>query len=478
MYAYILPILDGLTIFISLILAIVLRGVIFADGFEPSSELRFSELLFLAAYSGASILIFEYFKLYQTNIFATVIDHILQIVKSLVVVVLGIAVLAYFIRASFIVGSRLIIVYFSVIAAAFLIAGRAVAFRYLYLMFSRHDLFKRNVIVLGAGDIGRNLALNLVVYDYIGLNVVGFLDDDRNAGTTVFSGCKILGKVAEIEDFIKIYDIDEIIICIENAKQTEFIALVERCVKTGVTVKVSSPLYDVIPSRLEIEKYGDTAVVGVSHVGPSKSYEFQKRVFDALFAAFGVIVLLPVFAAIAVMIKLDSRGPVLFRQTRIGRNGKPFEFFKFRSMYLGSDDEDREVEYAEMIRGAREGNGDGDAPMKIVNESRITPVGRFLRRSSLDELPQLINVMLGDMSLVGPRPCLPYEWKYYEDWQKDRFSVTPGCTGMWQVFGRSKVSFQDMCVLNLFYAQNLSFRLDLWLIFKTIPVMVFGRGGK
>jgi undecaprenyl-phosphate galactose phosphotransferase len=143
----------------------------------------------------------------------------------------------------------------------------------------------------------------------------------------------------------------------------------------------------------------------------------------------------------------------------------------------GTSDTGREEKYAQLIRGDWAG-GSTQTPTKIVDESRVTKIGSILRRSSLDELPQLYNVLRGDMSLVGPRPCLPYEWKHYEDWHKKRLKVMPGCTGMWQVLGRSQVGFQDMFILDLFYSQNASFHLDLWLLLKTIPVMVFGKGGK
>ncbi len=199
---------------------------------------------------------------------------------------------------------------------------------------------------------------------------------------------------------------------------------------------------------------------------------------NALCAAGALILLLPIFVVIMIFIKLDSRGRVIFSQTRIGKHGKPFKFYKFRTMQEGSEQDPlREEKYARLIQGTWK-EQDPDAPTKIVDASKVTSVGRFLRRTSLDELPQLFNVLKGDMSLVGPRPCLPYEWKHYEEWHKRRLSVTPGCTGVWQVVGRSEVGFKDMVVLDLFYSQNASFYLDLWLLLKTIPVMVLGRGGK
>jgi lipopolysaccharide/colanic/teichoic acid biosynthesis glycosyltransferase len=192
-----------------------------------------------------------------------------------------------------------------------------------------------------------------------------------------------------------------------------------------------------------------------------------------------LIVLLPLFLVIALAIRLDSRGPVFFRQVRIGKNGVPFKLYKFRSMTVGADnDEERKRQMKEFIKTKRAGPPSDAISTKIVNEARVTAVGKWLRKLSLDEFPQLINVLRGEMSIVGPRPCLPYEWEQYEEWHKRRLSVLPGLTGMWQVAGRSVVSFEDMVILDLHYIQNASLVLDLRVMLKTIPVVLFGTGAK
>lgn len=161
---------------------------------------------------------------------------------------------------------------------------------------------------------------------------------------------------------------------------------------------------------------------------------------------------------------------------RIGKDGKPFKFYKFRSMKINSDsDKERESFMIDFIKNNYAANLNST---KIINENNITSVGKFIRKTSLDELPQLINVLKGDMSLVGPRPCLKYEYDSYDDWHKRRHTVMPGCTGVWQVSGRSTVSFRDSVVLDLYYINNMTPWLDLQLIFKTFPVMIFGRGAK
>jgi lipopolysaccharide/colanic/teichoic acid biosynthesis glycosyltransferase len=177
---------------------------------------------------------------------------------------------------------------------------------------------------------------------------------------------------------------------------------------------------------------------------------------------------------VALMIKISSPGPVFFKQTRIGRYGKEFQFYKFRSMsVINGDDEERKQKMIDFMK-----DENGTQKTKIINDSRVTWIGKIIRKLSLDELPQLFNVLKGEMSLVGPRPCLPYEYENYDEWQKRRVSVIPGCTGVWQVWGRSSVSFKESVVLDLYYINNMSPWFDLQLIFQTIPVMLTAKGAK
>jgi lipopolysaccharide/colanic/teichoic acid biosynthesis glycosyltransferase len=201
-------------------------------------------------------------------------------------------------------------------------------------------------------------------------------------------------------------------------------------------------------------------------------FNIYKRVFDVVVTTVGIVVLLIPFALIALVIKLTAKGPVFYAHTRIGKNCEPFRFYKFRTMYLGADDVSHREFVADFIR-----SGIGDGVKKITNDPRVTPIGRFLRKTSLDELPQLINVLKGDMSLVGPRPCLPYELDSYQQWHRRRLSVIPGCTGLWQVAGRSAVDFNDMVILDLFYIDNMSPLFDLRIMFRTLPVMLLAKGG-
>ena len=205
-------------------------------------------------------------------------------------------------------------------------------------------------------------------------------------------------------------------------------------------------------------------------------YTRAKRMFDILFTLLLALPLLLVSAFIAVLIMLDSRGPVLFRQKRVGQNGKEFEMLKFRSMYVHQDDGTHREAIKLYMNGEKLNNG-GKTPYKITQDSRITRIGHFLRKTSLDEIPQFWNVLMGEMSLVGPRPPLPYEVELYSSHATLRLCGKPGLTGPWQVHGRSCVSFDEMVEMDISYLQQQSFWKDVRFICLTIPVMVVGRGG-
>lgn len=209
--------------------------------------------------------------------------------------------------------------------------------------------------------------------------------------------------------------------------------------------------------------YGSKKTLNVKYNHKSMLFSLTKRLFDIVVSAFLLIVLSPVIILTAVLIKLDSKGPVLFMQNRVGKNGNVFKMYKFRSMYIDAEERLKELNSLNEAKGPI---------FKIKNDPRVTKVGRFLRKSSIDELLQLVNVIKGEMSLVGPRPPLPREVKKYTLNQKQRLVVTPGITGLWQVSGRSKLTFDDMVSLDLYYIENKNIFLDLRILVKTIPAVL------
>ena len=214
-------------------------------------------------------------------------------------------------------------------------------------------------------------------------------------------------------------------------------------------------------------------------VSASSNDSGAKRAVDIVFSLVVLIFGLPFYLLIAALIKLTSEGPVLFVQDRCGRDGAPFQFYKFRTMMADNCDQPHRQFTKSFIKGQamQEGN-ESDKPMfKLKGDPRVTSIGRFLRRTSLDELPQFINVLKGEMTLVGPRPPVIYELAHYKEWHRGRLTVKPGLTGLWQVSGRSTVPFDEMVMLDLYYIENWSLTLDFNIVLRTIPVMFFGCGG-
>ena len=207
------------------------------------------------------------------------------------------------------------------------------------------------------------------------------------------------------------------------------------------------------------------------------SYLAAKRLVDVLLSSLALVITAPILLVIALCVKTSSRGPILFRQTRVGKDGRLFTLYKFRTMYHDADPEVHRRHVQSLIRSqSSEGKSAGPPMRKLVNDPRITPVGRFLRRTSLDELPQFFNVMRGDMSLVGPRPPLPYEVEAYHEWHFARLSALPGITGLWQVRGRSRVTFDEMVRMDIDYIAHRSLWLDLKIILLTVPAVLTGSG--
>lgn len=203
--------------------------------------------------------------------------------------------------------------------------------------------------------------------------------------------------------------------------------------------------------------------INPSKIESRKGYHFVKRLFDIILSTIGLIVLSPIMGIIAYRIKKEDGGPVFYKQVRVGKNGHQFRMYKFRSMIVNAD------QLLEKLKNQNEVTG---AMFKMKHDPRITKIGQFIRKHSLDELPQLVNVLKGDMSLVGPRPPLPSEVNHYTDYDKQRLYVTPGCTGLWQVTERNNVGFDEMVKLDLKYIQRASLYYDLWIIWKTITIII------
>jgi exopolysaccharide biosynthesis polyprenyl glycosylphosphotransferase len=277
-----------------------------------------------------------------------------------------------------------------------------------------------------------------------------------------------------VRGFVEERGFREVIIAPDAQTPGEILTVAFACLDAGAPVRLVAPDFRGLARALGSE-LSEMQLRRFDLDGPER---ILKRAIDLFGAAVGVVVLAPLFAGIALAIRLTSRGPVFFRQERIGLRGRRFLMNKFRTMQHGNDSGDYEAYVRSFILEGRpaEVTADGVEIFKPKSDPRVTRVGGWLRKLSLDELPQLWNVLLGDMSLVGPRPCLPCEWDLYQPWQRRRFDVIPGCTGLWQVAGRSRVRFDDMVILDLYYAHHGTVLTDLRLIAQTGPVMLFGHG--
>ncbi len=329
--------------------------------------------------------------------------------------------------------------------------------------------FHERVLIIGAGEVGHTVAAKVAAHPEYRIDLVGFLDDGeprRKDGRG--RALPLIGTLADLDAIIAEEGIDRVIVAFSRARHNDFLRVVRACSDSGVRVNIVPRLFEVVSSRALVDDIEGIPLLDVAHAELSTFNMGIKRVFDLIVGGLICMVALPLMAAVAVIIKLDSRGPVFFRQERMGRGGGTFRIFKFRTMHVGAEDE--RMELAEI-------HNDYDGPMfKLKNDPRITRVGAVLRHWSIDELPQMLNVMAGDMSLVGPRPLWVEEAKQCRGWTQKRLDITPGITGLWQVLGRSDIPFDEMVKLDYMYVTGWSLSWDIKLLFQTVPAVLNRRG--
>jgi exopolysaccharide biosynthesis polyprenyl glycosylphosphotransferase len=308
---------------------------------------------------------------------------------------------------------------------------------------------------------------HLVARPELGYSVVGFVDDDPERANTDIGRFRALGNTSHLSDLLREHGVDEVIITLPSQEHRQIMRLTEYCLQAGVRPLIVPDVYQMSLSRVAVEDVAGIPMLSPHEIRLSPWARAFKRMVDVLGAGIGLLVLSPFLLLIAVLIRLDSPGPPLYRQIRVGRDGRLFSVVKFRSMIRDADQHKEEILHLNEAAG----------PMfKIRDDPRLTRMGRFLRRISLDELPQLWNVLRGDMSLVGPRPALPEEVADYTAWQRRRLSTSPGMTGLWQVSGRSDIPFDEMVLLDIYYIENWSPLLDATILVRTVPKVLLGTG--
>lgn len=417
------------------------------------------------------VLIFRQHLLYKYKVYSTGVSQFAQLARALLINALLLIAVLFFLREDWIQHSRTNLFLFTLFSLVLLSFFRIVVFRKLLLP-AITGFEARRILLVGAGEEARALLAESLSGQTHPFEIVAMVD---RSGTFAkeSSGAIVLATVPLLKEFVSLHNIHEIVVAENDLPYEDVVRLIAEARETGVPIHLLSDHFKVIHERVtkSTSEFLNVTAAPISHGLHGFYSTTLKRVVDLVGTAIGLVLLSPFFAIIVLAIKLGSRGPLFYSTEVIGQKGTPFRWYKFRTMQLGHDDEQHREHVAQHIQLGTRPTG------KLENDPRITSIGRWLRRHSLDELPQLYNVLKGDMSLVGPRPCLPYEFEQYAAWHKERFAVRPGMTGLWQVSGRSAVSFNDMVILDLYYIHNISLWLDAAIILRTVGVVLTGKGG-
>ena len=332
----------------------------------------------------------------------------------------------------------------------------------------RHVSYQQNTIIVGAGDVGQIVARKLMQHPEYGINLLGFVDRAPKARRSDLEQLKLLGPPERLTAIIRMLDVERIVIAFSGESDEETLDLIREVKDLDVQIDIVPRFFDVVGPGMAVHSVEGLPLLGLPPLRLARSSRLLKRTMDLAVSAAALVCLAPVLVVVALLVKLDSRGPVLFRQVRMGFGSQTFRIWKFRTMSVDAEERKADVVHLNKHLG-------GDVRMfKVKDDPRVTRLGRFLRKTSLDELPQLLNVFVGQMSLVGPRPLILDEDQHVQNWARKRLDLKPGMTGLWQVLGRSDIPFEEMVKLDYMYVTGWSLKTDLQLIARTVPV-AFGR---
>lgn len=406
--------------------------------------------------------IFIAFSVYDPNRTYRAVDEYQMLSIVCLVSALALAGIVYFSVREV---SRLTLVYFYAIQLALVVLWRAVV-RIIRKSLNIKGRDLRNVLLIGGGEVAHKALERLDELAWAGVHLVGYLTDGEpipsNNGT-----CPRLGNLTDVENVMREQDVQDVLIALPAESYSKVNELIIHLIDKPSNVWIVPDYFSLLIYGGHVEDLGDVPMISIKAPKLTGYQRVVKRAFDLVIGTLLLLLILPVMGVIAVAIRLDSAGPIIFKQRRVGENGRLFWMYKFRSMYDGADLRLKEV---------MEIDTEGNLIHKRPDDPRVTRIGRFLRKTSLDELPQFLNVLKGDMSLVGPRPELPILVEKYEPWQRARFAVPQGITGWWQVNGRSDKPMHLNTEDDLYYVRNYSLLLDLQIILKTALVVLRGKG--
>jgi exopolysaccharide biosynthesis polyprenyl glycosylphosphotransferase len=450
-----LPVLDfaglALAIFTALILKEAVHGVV-----RPSAALHGSENFIPFAYL-LTALLFARSGLYAERGLRPGLSRIVGSLFEVAVVALVFAVVngEHF--------SSYYLFYGSLAFAIFYVSSLRALYDRITALVLHIAGYRRRTLLVGRGKHIGDVGHALVDQAHTPVEVVGFLAPEPIAD----NGLRPLGSLAQLDAVLEGENVDEVIIADPDFPQEDAVELVDRCHRRGVGVRLAPSTMEILIHRAE---FVPGQSVPLFELGPPafEGVDFAlKRTFDIIGASLLLILLSPLLLAITLAVRLTSRGPVLFHSMRRGIGQRPFACLKFRTMHTDAEEQQADLEELNEASGAL---------FKIRQDPRLTSVGRFLRRFSLDELPQLVNVLRGEMSLVGPRPLPERDYAMLDDWHRKRYLVLPGITGLWQVSGRSELDFDDLVHLDFIYLERWSLALDLTILLKTVPAVLLRRG--
>jgi exopolysaccharide biosynthesis polyprenyl glycosylphosphotransferase len=393
--------------------------------------------------------------------------------RILLIAVLGvfaISTLNFYIDREVYLLSRAWILYVGLFTFLFLVLGRVFVRRIINLIFTRLNI-RRNVIIVGVNEEGRRIATTFNKVELDNANIVGFADSSKrlkaeDGPIKEFKGFKVLGALDNIREYLEKYDIDTIVISSPDLKYDEIQEFLENIKEFGLEILMSPSLFEFSVSRMRMFDYGGIPLIQITKVTRDWKIKVTKFIIDYTLGILIFMVFVIIYPLIALAIKLDSEGPVFYRQERYGENFKKIMIYKFRTMIKNADSR---KDIISKIYNKKSG-------FKIKNDPRITRVGRFLRKTSLDEFPQILNVLKGELSIVGPRALAIKEGDQLEEWEKKRMTVKQGITGLWQISGRSDLNYEERIKLDLFYIHNWSLWLELKIILFTILRVLFRKG--
>jgi exopolysaccharide biosynthesis polyprenyl glycosylphosphotransferase len=363
--------------------------------------------------------------------------------------------------------SRLQFVYIFVVTLGLLLAHRALLRISYRLVGKARPGSQGRVLIVGAGDLGQRVAQVILDHSRWGYSLIGFLDDDEGKQGDTYTGAKVLGKIFEVKVFVAERRVDEVWIALPVWALDRLNLVINELEKLPVRIKVVPDYFSLAMVQAKAEILGGIPIIGLREPVIEGLPRLLKRGFDLVIGSLLLLLAAPPMLVIAIAIRLDSSGYVIFRQERVGENGRLFGMYKFRTMVTDAEAQQDQVNIQ---------TEDDDVLHKRPDDPRVTKVGHFLRRYSLDELPQLINVIKGEMSLVGPRPEMPWLVDRYESWQRKRFAVPQGITGWWQINGRSDKPMHMNPEDDLYYVYNYSLWLDIQILLRTPLAVLQGRG--